>query len=90
MQGHVVQHPTWKADKEALEKGIAETQEKVRKITEEMVTSQQRRTSSKGNRIVRRQTESLKEIQEETVQKEEELERRSALCAWNMPNSTRR
>ena len=79
---YVTQHPTWKADKEALEKGIAETQEKVRKITEELVTSQQRRDellkeiASYDGKLNR-----LKEIQEETekLQKErEELEKKVA------------
>lgn len=72
---YVALHPTWKADKEALEKGIAETQEKVRKITEELVTSQQRRDellkeiASYDGKLNR-----LKEIQEETdkLQKEKQ------------------
>jgi len=79
---YIVQHPTWKADKEALEKGIAETQEKVRKITEELVTSQQRRDELlKEIAAYDGKLNRLKEIQEETekLQKEkEELEKKVA------------
>lgn len=39
----LAQHATWKADKEAIEKDLAGTQERVRKATEELVALQQRR-----------------------------------------------
>ena len=67
---------TWKADKAALEQGLSETHEKVRKITEELVAAEQRRhTLSQEIAAYEGKLSRLREIQEEVdkLQKEKQV-----------------